>query len=143
MSGAPGRTTGTVFAMDAAGARTTLHTFESLSRRRPIVFDGTPMSNLFEGADGSLYGTTFNMPRTSFVTRPGQIFKISPTGDFTTVSSAYWLRAGVIQARDGRLYGTSSGGVRRTGITLFGYVFRVEADGTAAQFSTDSTAPTA
>ena len=43
--------------------------------------------------------------------RPGQIFKISPAGDFTRVSSAHFLRAGVIQARDGRLYGTESGGV--------------------------------
>ena len=50
--------------MDGAGARTTLHTFEfSLFE---LILDGTPMSNLFEGADGSLYGTTFNMPRTVF-----------------------------------------------------------------------------
>jgi uncharacterized repeat protein (TIGR03803 family) len=126
-----GRTTGTVFAMDGAGARTTLHTFESF----PVagILDGTPMSNLFEGADGSLYGTTFNMPQTVIFTKPGQVFKISPTGDYTTVSSAhYWLRAGVIQARDGRLYGTSSGGVvSGIGMPFFGYVFRLEADGTA------------
>ena len=47
------------------------------------------------------YGTTFNTPSTVFATKPGQIFRISPTGEFTTISSAYWLRAGVIQARDG------------------------------------------
>jgi hypothetical protein len=49
---------GTVFAMDAAGTRTTLHTFFMQVTSR--LFDGVPMSNLFEGADGSLYGTTFN-----------------------------------------------------------------------------------
>ena len=101
------RTTGTVFAMDAAGARTTLHTFEwfPLFVGGPIPLirnDGTPMSNLFEGADGSLYGTTFNVVNNSLT--PGQIFKISPAGDFTTLAFAYWLRAGVIQARNGRLY---------------------------------------
>ena len=128
-----GSATGTVFAMDAAGARTTLHRFER-SSIEPIVND-IPMSNLFEGADGSLYGTTFTTPSSVFLTKPGQIFRISPTDEFTTISSAYWLRAGVIQARDGRLYGTSSGGlVSGIGIPFFGYVFRVEADATLTVF---------
>ena len=128
-----GSVTGTVFAMDAAGARTTLHAFER-SSVEPIVND-RPMSNLFEGADGRLYGTTFNTPSSVFLTTPGQIFRISPTGEFTTISSADWLRAGVIQARDGRLYGTSSGGlVSGIGMPFFGYVFRVEADATLTVF---------
>ena len=46
--------TGTVFAMDAAGARTTLHTFYSCGSFCATLSDGTPLSNLFEGADGNL-----------------------------------------------------------------------------------------
>ena len=137
--------TGTVFAMDATGARTTLHTFVRIVAGR--IFEGTPLSNLFEGADGSLYGTTFNLFDDIFP--PGQIFKISPAGDFTRVSSSYFLRAGVIQARDGRLYGTESGGPGVCGIcpSTYGSVFRVEANGTRTvlhQFDgTDSAFPVA
>ena len=43
--------------MDATGARTTVKIF----RRQGFVApsDGTPLTALFEGADGTLYGTTF------------------------------------------------------------------------------------
>ena len=104
--------TGTVFRMDAAGARTTLYAFQT---------GGTPTSNLFEDADGSLYGTTFASPGSS----PGQIFKISPAGDFTSLAGLQeGLRAGVVRARDGRLYFT------RTGVaTSAGSVSRIEANG--------------
>ena len=61
------------------GTRTTLHQFEwgPLS-----TAGGAPMSNLFEGDDGSLYGTTFS--ESGLPISPGAIFKITPTGDFTT-----------------------------------------------------------
>jgi len=116
---------GTVFSMDATGARTTLHTFESSIITR--VFDGTPLSNLFEGTDGNLYGTTFNEFDAPFP--PGQIFKISPGGDYTRVSSSYLLRAGVIQARDGRLYGTAAAAGQIL-LRNYGNVFKVDANGT-------------
>ena len=119
---------GTVFSMDAAGARTTLHTFYFCPLCNPFRADGTPGSNLFEGADGSLYGTMYTAADT--VTPPGQIFRISPAGDFTRVSSNYFLQAGVIQARDGRLYGTASGGQINTFFRSYGSVFRLEANGT-------------
>jgi uncharacterized repeat protein (TIGR03803 family) len=136
---------GTVFAMDAAGARTTLHTFYFCPLCSPFRSDGTPVSNLFEGADGSLYGTTYN--RSDTVTPPGQIFRIRPAGDFTTLSFAHWLQAGVIQARDGRLYGTATGGQINLQFRSYGWVFRVEANGTGTvlhQFDgTDSAFPIA
>jgi uncharacterized repeat protein (TIGR03803 family) len=123
----------TVFAMDVAGARTTLHTFET-SSVEPLLND-RPLSNLFEGADGSLYGTTFYTPSFGIVTKPGQIFRISPTGEFATILSAYYLRAGVIQARDGRLYGTVSGPSTPfpSPFPTPGSVLRFRADGTAGQ----------
>jgi uncharacterized repeat protein (TIGR03803 family) len=136
---------GTVFAMDATGVRTTLHTFIRIGTAR--IFDGTPLSNLFEGADGSLYGTTFN--QFDDVVPPGQIFKISPAGDFTRVSSNYFLRAGVIQARDGSLYGTESGGFGACTplcVIRYGSVFRVEGNGTLTvlhRFDADSASPVA
>ena len=114
--------------MDAAGARTTLHTFYFYASGI-IRADGTPRSNLFEGADGSLYGTTYDQALDT-VTPPGQVFRISPAGDFTTLYRAHCLRAGVIQARDGRLYGTAFGGFVNIVVRSYGFVFRVEANGT-------------
>jgi uncharacterized repeat protein (TIGR03803 family) len=119
---------GTIFAMNAVGARTTLHTFYLTSISGFLIAtDGTPMSNLFEGADGNLYGTTYNFTDGSIP--PGQIFRISPAGDFARLSGSPELRAGVIEARDGRLYGTTAGSGDPTD-RFFGYVFRVEANGT-------------
>jgi uncharacterized repeat protein (TIGR03803 family) len=115
--------TGTVFAMDGAGARATLHVF--FTNVLTTTFPGTPVSNLFEGSDGNLYGTTYNV--FTFPIDPGQIFRITPAGAFTLLSGAYEMRAGVIQARDGRLYGTTDG----THTSLFpatGRVYRIEAN---------------
>jgi len=119
--------TGTVFAMDDSGTRTTLHTFQIFFG---VTYEGTPLSNLFEANDGNLYGTTFNEFDSPFP--PGQIFRITPAGAYTTVSSAYTLRSGVIQASDGRLYGTSAAAsdpLVRESQRAYGTVFRVEASG--------------
>ena len=104
--------TGSVFRMDAAGARTTLYALQT----------GTALSNLFEDADGSLYGTTFTSPAYN----PGQIFTISPAGDFTSLAALHELRAGVVRARDGRLYFTRSGGPTSAD---YGGVSRIDANG--------------
>ena len=117
---------GTVFAMDAAGERTTLHTF--LMQVTSRLFDGFPQSNLFEGVDGSLYGTTFNT--IDGFTPPGQVFRIDTGGTFTTLGGSSGMRAGVIQARDGRLYGTAEGGTIDPSLRTYGIVFRVEANNT-------------
>ena len=116
---------GTVFAMDAAGVRTTLHTFFMQVAVR--LFDGFPIANLFEGSDGNLYGTAFNVA--DGFTPPGPIFRISPQGLFTPLAFSSGLRAGVIQARDERLYGTSEGAVIDPSLQTFGTVFRIETSG--------------
>jgi uncharacterized repeat protein (TIGR03803 family) len=139
------RVSGTVFAMDAAGARTTLHTFYFCPTCGGFLADGTPLSNLFEGTDGSLYGTTYNPNLTVYP--QGRIFKIRPPGDFTTLSFAHWLRAGVIQARDGRLYGAAYGEQINTFLHSYGFVLRAEANGTRTDLhefdGTDSAFPAA
>jgi uncharacterized repeat protein (TIGR03803 family) len=120
--------TGTVFTMDATGARTTVRIFQSQGVTRPS--DGTPLAALFEGADGTLYGTTFSNFDSAYY--PGQIFKISPAGLFTTLVTVYELEAGVIQARDGRLYGTADGAMFDAAphTWTYGYVYRIEANNT-------------
>jgi len=121
---------GTVFRMDASGARTTLHTFRmgNLSVT-PVPSDGFPIGSLFEDADGSLYGTTFNEVEPEFPFTPGQIFKIGSAGDFTTLASVHLLRAGVIRPRDGRLYFTT-GAAQQNTTNVWGSVERVEIEGT-------------
>jgi uncharacterized repeat protein (TIGR03803 family) len=120
---------GTVFAMDAAGTRTTLHTFLA---NPPFSYEGKPIGHLFEGADGRVYGTTYTVE--TFIPRPspyplptGQIFRIGPDGTFTLLASARGMEAGVIQAPDSRLYGVTT---RDPGAQAAGRVFRVEAPAT-------------
>jgi uncharacterized repeat protein (TIGR03803 family) len=123
-------TIGTVFRMDASGVRTTLHTFRMGNPNVvPVQSDGFPMSNLFEDADGSLYGTTFNEIEPEYPFTPGQVFKIGPAGDFTTLASAHLLRAGVIRAREGRLYLTTSA-AQQNSTNVWGTIRRLSTDGT-------------
>ena len=112
---------GTVFAMDASGARTTLHTF--FTNVTTTDFQGTPQSNLVEGTDGNLYGTTYNLASSPI--DPGHIFRITPDGIYTRLSGLYELRAGLIRARDGRLYGTADG-THNASFPTYGSVFRLD-----------------
>jgi uncharacterized repeat protein (TIGR03803 family) len=125
-----GGTSGTVFRMDAAGARTTVHRFFAGSFT-PFTSDGFPAGNLFEGSDGSVYGSAYIVPES--LIPPGQIFRISPAGVYTRVASIS-TREGVIQARDGRLYGVVEGRVFDPTQQNFGGVFRIEASGMVALF---------
>jgi len=118
---------GTVFVMDADGVRTTLHTF-FFRAGNPFIDDGTPVGNLFEGADGSVYGTTHTSGDS--LIPPGHIYKIGPGGVFTSLARQNAMPAGVIQASDGRLYGVVEGTVFDTHLRDYGGVFRVNADGT-------------
>ena len=117
---------GTVFAMDASGARTTLRTFLA-NYSSILVDDGSPLGNLFEGSDGNVYGTTWTYLDSGLPL--GQIFQISPEGLFTRLASYWALRVGVIQARDGRLYGVADGNQIDSNFFIHGFVFRVEANG--------------
>lgn len=132
-------TAGTVFTLDASGTRTQVRLFRVLDGGFTGIFDGAPMSNLFEGADGTIYGTTFNDKLSSPTSyRTGQIFRITSGGASSVLSSSYHLRAGVIQARDGMLYGVSAAAsdptianqTAPTAVPNLGSVFKVDASGT-------------
>ena len=126
--------TGTLFAMDAAGARTTLHTFLI---DFPSTF-GIPTGNLLEGADGSVSGVTFSIADAGIP--PGEIFRFTPRGLFSTLQRVGGLAAGLIHARDGRLYGV----IGDPTSFASGGVFRIESNGTVTFLhgftATDNTA---
>src|SRR5450755_1917571 len=67
---------------------------------------GPPTAGLVEGADGNLYGTTYGYSGK----QNGMIFKITPSGTFTTLHSGGAFAAGLIPGTDGNFYGTSLAG---------------------------------
>jgi len=113
---------GTIFEMSPSGTVTVLHSFCA----QPSCADGSaPSSPLIQARDGNFYGTTLNGGSTNCnngvtVVGCGTIFKVSPTGTFTTlytfcsqISSCPDGKnptGGVIQATDGNLYGTTTAG---------------------------------
>ncbi|MGA2598921.1 MAG: choice-of-anchor tandem repeat GloVer-containing protein [Bryobacteraceae bacterium] len=86
---------GTVFKITAAGALTTLHSFD--------VTDGDyPSGALVQGSDGNFYGTT---------ARSGTVFKMTPAGVLTTLATfGGFPYAGLIQGTDGNFYGATAAG---------------------------------
>jgi uncharacterized repeat protein (TIGR03803 family) len=101
---------GTIFRTDPAGNLSTLHVFDGL--------DGAVPTGVVQGRDGALYGTTTygGEPAISSLTPGnGTIFRVSPTGDFSTLfvfpGGERGFRPGpLIQGRDGALYGAAVGG---------------------------------
>jgi uncharacterized repeat protein (TIGR03803 family) len=106
---------GTVFKITSQGVLTTLYTFCSQAN----CTDGFwPLYSgaLVEGSDGSFYGTTYQ----GGVYGKGTVFKISPTGTFTSLYSfcadqtycidGEYPQSGLVQATDGNFYGTTSEG---------------------------------
>jgi uncharacterized repeat protein (TIGR03803 family) len=121
---------GTIFKSTTTGTLTTLHSFD--------LTDGSGPTGLVQASDGNFYGTTNsgglsnsncgggNTPGTC-----GTVFKITPTGAFTTLhlfnlTDGTAPAAPPIQASDGNLYGTTSGG----GTPGFGTIFKITLTGT-------------
>jgi len=95
---------GTIFRITPDGVLTTLHVFEGSDGDMPI-------GALIQATDGSFYGTT-----SAGGTVAGTVFKISLSGDFSTIynfcsapdcADGVQPVGGVIQATDGNLYGTT------------------------------------
>ena len=111
---------GAVYAMNATGTFKVLFDIPLLNGQTQGV------SPLSVGADGNMYGTTF-----AGGNGQGSIFKLAPTGAFTTLydfCSQVCLdeapSAGVIQASDGNLYGTAAGGSFNAGA-----IYQLTSDG--------------
>lgn len=125
---------GTVFRLPLAGPLTTL--VEFVSAEAPAL-GMLPLAGLVEGQDGSLYGTTSHS-----ATGSGTVFKISTTGELTTLHefpiSVDRLkgtpRNRLIQASNGNFYGTT----HHDGEDGWGSVFHITPSGsltTIASFS--------
>ena len=125
-----GTTPGTVFRITTAGQLTTLYTFCSLLN----CADGTGVyAPLMQAPGGDFYGTTANGGIDTFQCGGGcgTIFKITPSGAFTTLykfhgKDGYGPFAGLTQGADGNLYGTTS----RGGAHGSGTVFKITPAGT-------------
>lgn len=97
---------GTIFKMTPEGAITTLHRFID-------IVSGYCPGGLLQATDGNFYGMTDNGGTGSCYIGCGTIFRITPSGIFTTLYSFRRTDGGnpmgsLIQGTDGKLYGTTS-----------------------------------
>jgi uncharacterized repeat protein (TIGR03803 family) len=113
---------GTVFNVTAGGTLTILHNFSGM--------DGEiPSGALVEGVDGNYYGTT--QFGGNIGSGYGTVFKITPTGTFTSLHSfndttdGYEPFAGLTLTSTGQFYGTTAGGPGAD----FGTVFKISSKG--------------
>jgi uncharacterized protein (TIGR03437 family) len=134
--------TGTIFKLTLGGTFTSMHSFSYAHGgvQQPgfglVTNNGMAAgSQLVQGADGNLYGTTVE----GGVNQYGQVFKMALDGTFTTVYSFSCCQAGgmgapngLILAADGNFYGTTA----RGGTSLYpqddgnGAIFKMTSQGT-------------
>jgi uncharacterized repeat protein (TIGR03803 family) len=121
---------GTVFKVSATGELTTLYSFTGGKD------GGYPQAGLVQGSDGNFYGTTQvgGTNGGNGNVGNGTVFKVSTTGDLTTLYSFTGGKdgagpsAGLVQGSDGNFYGTTA--VR--GMGGAGTVFRLSVVAPAA-----------
>ena len=138
---------GTVFRVTPSGNLTTLYSFCA----QPYCVDGSyPYGGVIQGSDGNFYGTTYYGGGNSGANRGGTVFRVTPSGNLTTLysfcaqpncvdgSEPY---GGLVQASDGNFYGTTSAG----GGSGCGTVFKITPTGTLTTLhsfvSTDGAGP--
>ena len=104
---------GTVFKITPAGTLTTLYSFCS-QYVDGICIDGFwPYAGLAMGLDGSFYGTTYYGGNEAYNEGEGTIFKITPSGELTTLyvfgntGSGSGPEAALTLGNDGNFYGTT------------------------------------
>jgi uncharacterized repeat protein (TIGR03803 family) len=127
-----GTNEGTVFRISSSGSYTNLYHFPGYPN------DGnSPFAGLVQGSDGNFYGTTLSGGTTNFNPKSGfsgygTIFRISPSGNYTSLYSfvgspndGYFPSAGLVQGSDGNFYGTTQGG----GTYNNGIIFRISLSG--------------
>lgn len=118
-------TAGTVFRITPAGTLTTLYSFCNVPTGDPCRDGDGPRASLIQATDGNFYGTTMYGGAHDF----GTIFKITSTGELTTLHSfqqtgGSYPQGGLFQGTDGSFYGTTSD----YGLQGAGTVFRVSTD---------------
>jgi uncharacterized repeat protein (TIGR03803 family) len=107
---------GTVYKITPAGSERILHSFGGSAA--PGSFLDAP---LIQAADGNLYGTTARGGNAACFDGCGTIFKITPTGQLTTLHSFHGTdgahpTGGLVQYTDGSFYGiTAAGGNQHSG----------------------------
>lgn len=120
-AGGSANKTGTVFKLTPKGALTTLHTF---CQQNGCPDGQVPNAGLVLATDGNLYGVTSS----GGAVGSGTIFKVTPSGAFTSLYSFCSLAGCVdgagpdgtlIQATNGDFYGTTfSGGTNGAGVVF-------------------------
>jgi uncharacterized repeat protein (TIGR03803 family) len=115
---------GTVYKLDAFGEVDFLYSFNPALTE----YTGNSYSELFQGSDGSFYGTLSGSTGSK-----GSVFKLDPSLNFSLLhnfdddgdSGGKWPYSGLIQGGDGSLYGTTSYG----GSNDAGTVFKIDSSG--------------
>ncbi len=117
---------GTVFRISPSGTYSNLYSFSYSN-------GGDPEAKLVEGSDGNFYGTTYGGGTNGC--NCGTVFRISPSGTYTTLYSFAGSpndgsepQDGLVQGSDGNFYGTTYGG--GTNSCNCGTVFRISPSGT-------------
>jgi uncharacterized repeat protein (TIGR03803 family) len=100
-----------------------------------------PYAGLVQGTDGNLYGTA-NEGGSS---NAGTVFKITPTGSLTaltsfTGSNGGYPFAGLVQSTDGNFYGTTNTPLSNPSLTYPGTAFKITPTGTLTTLVTFSSA---
>jgi len=139
---------GTVFRISPSGTYTTLYSFAG----SPANDGSYPQAGLVQGSDSNFYGTTIEGGTSANCNGGcGTVFRISPSGSYTTLysfagspndgSEPY---AGLVQGSDSNFYGTTKyGGTAGTGGTNgYGTVFRISPSGTHTTLYSFSGYPT-
>lgn len=102
--------------------------FHNFCKQKDCADGLQPLGSLVVGSDGNFYGTTFGQPASSWATKYGTVFSITPSGKLTTLyvfctqancADGASPTAGLVQGTDGNFYGTTTmGGTHNVG-TLF------------------------
>jgi uncharacterized repeat protein (TIGR03803 family) len=117
---------GSIFEITPLGTLTTLYSFCALPNEQYCSDGVQPAAGLVLGSDGNFYGTTSGGGQQSV--SAGTVFKISPTGEFTTLyrfcPEEFCLdgetpEGVLVEGSDGSLYGTTYTGGKSDAGTVF------------------------
>jgi len=119
---------GTIFKITRSGSLTTLYNF--CSQSAPCKDGAEPWAGLIQGANGDIYGTTYEGGEGVCSGGCRTLFKITPSGALTTLYDSCAEGCGVrpnelVQAKSGDFYGTTFYG----GANASGTVFKITLSG--------------